>query len=331
MMGKLFYLPLFLSLSFTACTQTPREKGLQVITRAAAEESVGLLASDRLEGREAGTRGGRMAGDYIASSLQAMGIQPFFEGSYEQPFAIYPTKRREWNLSYSFRPENENDTTGRLSLRNIVGKIEGRTPDEYVIVGAHYDHLGIDPSLAGDTVYNGADDNASGVSAVLQIACAFLATGVQPERTVLFACWDGEEKGLLGSRYFVSHLSDISRVKAYLNFDMVGRNTNPDKPSQVVCFFSQDHPVFAEWVKDDIRSFGLQLSPDYRAVDASVGGSDNVPFSRAGIPILWYHTDRHPDYHTPTDHADRLNWPKLVDITRAAFLNLWNLANEESF
>ena len=95
-----------------------------------------------------------------------------------------------------------------LSLNNVLGMIEGKNPDEIVIVGAHYDHLGTDLFLAGDRIYNGADDNASGVSAVLQIARAFLATGKQPERTVIFAFWDGEEKGLLGSRAFVDRFPE---------------------------------------------------------------------------------------------------------------------------
>ena len=96
-----------------------------------------------------------------------------------------------------------------------MGKIEGKNPSEIVIVGAHYDHLGIDPMLDGDQIYNGADDNASGVSAVLQIARAFLATGQQPERTVIFAFWDGEEKGLLGSKAFVQSFPEIKNERIF--------------------------------------------------------------------------------------------------------------------
>ena len=108
-----------------------------------------------------------------------------------------------------------------MALRNILGKIEGKNPNEIVIIGAHYDHIGYDPMLEGDQIYNGADDNASGVQAVLQVARAFLATGEQPERTVIFAFWDGEEKGLLGSRYFAMNYPDIKKVKGYLNYDMI--------------------------------------------------------------------------------------------------------------
>ena len=92
--------------------------------------------------------------------------------------------------------------------------------------------------LEGDQIYNGADDNASGVQAVLQVARAFLATGEQPERTVIFAFWDGEEKGLLGSRYFAMNYPDIKKVKAYLNYDMIGRNSREDQPDYFVYFYT---------------------------------------------------------------------------------------------
>ena len=138
-----------------------------------------------------------------------------------------------------------------------MGKIEGKNPNEIVIVGAHYDHLGIDPMLDGDQIYNGADDNASGVSAVLQIARAFLATGQQPERTVVFAFWDGEEKGLLGSKAFVQSFPEIKNVKGYLNFDMIGRNNNEAKPTHVVYFYTEAHPAFGDWLKNDIKKYNL--------------------------------------------------------------------------
>ena len=219
----------------------------------------------------------------------------------------------------------------KLSLNNILGKIEGKNPSEIVIVGAHYDHLGIDPMLDGDQVYNGADDNASGVSAVLQIARAFLATGQQPERTVIFAFWDGEEKGLLGSKAFVQSFPEIKNVKGYLNFDMIGRNNNEAKPTHVVYFYTEAHPAFGDWLKNDIKKYNLNLAPDYRPWDNPVGGSDNGSFAKIGIPIIWYHTDGHPDYHQPSDHADRINWDKVVNITKASFLNMWYMANEKDF
>ena len=147
-----------------------------------------------------------------------------------------------------------------LQMSNVLGTIPGERPDEYVIVGAHFDHLGVDETLANDRIYNGADDNASGVSAVLQIARAFLATGQKPLRTVIFAFWDGEEKGLLGSKYFVQSCPFISQVKGYLNFDMIGRNNKPEQPQHVVYFYTAAHPVFGDWLKQDIARYMLRCN-----------------------------------------------------------------------
>ena len=320
-------------LSTTLWAQSPQQKGLDVINKENAEAYIGFLASDELEGREAGFHGGRIAGEYIVSNLKTMGISPLFE-TYYQPFEAY-NKERQKRGRFQVHPDSiailKQRIHQKLSMRNILGKIEGKNPNEYVIIGAHYDHLGVDPMLEGDQIYNGADDNASGVSAVLQIAKAFLATGEKPERTVIFAFWDGEEKGLLGSKYFVQNFPGIKKVKGYLNFDMIGRNNNEAKPTHVVYFYTEAHPVFGDWLKSDIKKYNLNLTPDYRPWDKPVGGSDNASFALLDIPVIWYHTDGHPDYHMPSDHADKINWTKVVDITKASFLNMWNLANEKKF
>ena len=313
--------------------QSPIERALNTINRSSAEATINFLASDELQGREAGFHGSRVTSEYIVSLLQWMGVSPLAD-SYFQPFDAY-RKERQKKGRLEVHPDSiaklKQEVHQKLTMRNVLGMIPGKNTKEYVIVGAHFDHLGIDPVLDGDQIYNGADDNASGVSAVLQIARAFLASGQQPERTVIFAFWDGEEKGLLGSKYFVQTCPFLSQIKGYLNFDMIGRNNKPQQPKQVVYFYTAAHPVFGDWLKEDIRKYGLQLEPDYRAWENPIGGSDNGSFAKVGIPIIWYHTDGHPDYHQPSDHADRLNWDKVVEITKASFLNMWKMANEKSF
>lgn len=313
--------------------QSPIERALNTINRSSAEATINFLASDELQGREAGFHGSRVTSEYIVSLLQWMGVSPLAD-SYFQPFDAY-RKERQKKGRLEVHPDSiaklKQEVHQKLSMRNVLGMIPGKNTKEYVIVGAHFDHLGIDPVLDGDQIYNGADDNASGVSAVLQIARAFLASGQQPERNVIFAFWDGEEKGLLGSKYFVQTCPFLSQIKGYLNFDMIGRNNKPQQPKQVVYFYTAAHPVFGDWLKEDIRKYGLQLEPDYRAWENPIGGSDNGSFAKVGIPIIWYHTDGHPDYHQPSDHADRLNWDKVVEITKASFLNMWKMANEKSF
>ena len=313
--------------------QSPIERALNTINRSSAEATINFLASDELQGREAGFHGSRVTSEYIVSLLQWMGVSPLAD-SYFQPFDAY-RKERQKKGRLEVHPDSiaklKQEVHQKLTMRNLLGMIPGKNTKEYVIVGAHFDHLGIDPVLDGDQIYNGADDNASGVSAVLQIARAFLASGQQPERNVIFAFWDGEEKGLLGSKYFVQTCPFLSQIKGYLNFAMIGRNNKPQQPKQVVYFYTAAHPVFGDWLKEDIRKYGLQLEPDYRAWENPIGGSDNGSFAKVGIPIIWYHTDGHPDYHQPSDHADRLNWDKVVEITKASFLNMWKMANEKSF
>ena len=313
--------------------QSPIERALNTINRSSAEATINFLASDELQGREAGFHGSRVTSEYIVSLLQWMGVSPLAD-SYFQPFDAY-RKERQKKGRLEVHPDSiaklKQEVHQKLTMRNVLGMIPGKNTKEYVIVGAHFDHLGIDPALDGDQIYNGADDNASGVSAVLQIARAFLASGEQPERNVIFAFWDGEEKGLLGSKYFVQTCPFLSQIKGYLNFDMIGRNNKPQQPKQVVYFYTSARPGFAGSLKEDIRKYGLQLEPDYRAWENPIGGSDNGSFAKVGIPIIWYHTDGHLDYHQPSDHADRLNWDKIVEITKASFLNMWKMANEKSF
>ena len=318
-----------LALSTSIWAESPEKKGLEVICRENAEAYIGFLASDALKGREAGTQWGKIAGEYIVSNLKTLGISPLYD-SYFQPFDAY-RKERQKKGRYQVHPDSaavlKQEVHQKLSMNNILGVIEGRSTDEYVIIGAHYDHLGYDPMIEGDRIYNGADDNASGVSAVLQIAEAFTAAGRQPERTVIFAFWDGEEKGLLGSEYFTLAFKDMDKVKAYINFDMIGRNADESNPGYLMYFYTASCPAFGDWMKDSIEKYGLDLAPDYRPWDRPVSGSDNASFARRDVPVIWYHTAGHPDYHMPGDHAERINWNKVVDITKAAFISAWRLAD----
>lgn len=317
-----------------ASAQEAKERGLQSITQAQAENYVGFLADDLLEGRDAGMRGGKIAARYIVSLLREWGIASFYAGGYYQPFdAAMVTKpdRGAWEVHPdSIRKIKARGAHRLRHMNNILATIPGKRANEYVIIGAHYDHEGILEDVADDNLYNGADDNASGVSAVLQIAKAFKVAGVQPERTVIFAFWDGEEKGLLGSQHFVLNWKDHSQIKSYLNFDMVGRGPL-DAPRLVRYFYTASHPAIGKWLEDDMKTYRFDFDPSYRPWDNPVGGSDNGTFARVGVPIIWYHTEGHPDYTRPSDTADKIDFPKLTDITRAAFLTGWHMANEKTY
>ena len=309
---------------------TPEKKGVATINRPTAEAHVEFLASDALEGRESGTPAGYIAGEYIIAILKQMGATPLFGNSFAQPFEAYSFERR--NAGFTVHPESIEKIKQRphriAKMRNILAKIEGKNPGEIVVVGAHYDHLGTDPMLVGDKIFNGADDNASGVQAVLQILRAFIATGEQPERTVIFALWDGEERGLLGSTYFVNNFAEMKKVKGYMNFDMIGRNNMEHRPKHFNLLYTKKDSIFENWLKNDIEKHALDLDPDFVTSEDFSGGSDQVPFFKAGAKIVWYQTGAQPDFHMPTDECDRINWDKMVEITKAAFLCLWKMANQ---
>ena len=299
-LAVIFALLLFPSMLFS---QKYIERGYSTILSRDAHLFVETLASDSLQGRDAGEEGGRKAADYIVSLLKQWGIKPSGKDGYLQPF-----------------------TVDSCAMNNILAVIPGKSK-EFVVVGAHYDHVGIGVAIDGDSCYNGADDNASGVSAVLQIARAVKATGKKPERGIIFAFWDGEEMGLLGSHHFVENCSFLSDVSAYMNFDMIGRGP-VDNPKHLTYFYTASHPVFGDWLKEDMAVRHFSFVPDYRAWENPTGGSDNAYFAKNGIPIVWYHTEGHPDYHLPSDTADKIDYEKMTDITRAAFLCVMRLANE---
>lgn len=327
-------LSFLLFFTLISSAQSAKEKGLNSINRETAEVHINFLASDVLEGREAGKRGSKIASEYIKAILKETGISPLNE-SFFQPFEAY-SRERQKRVRFSVHPDSiakyKRDPAHRkLDMRNVLGYIEGENKDEFVVIGAHFDHLGTDETLGGDKIYNGADDNASGVSASLQIAKAFVRSGTKPKRSIIFAFWDGEELGLLGSEYFMLNFPDPSKIKGYLNFDMIGRNNDETKPNHVVYFYTESHPAFGQWIKDHINDYKIELEPAYRPWNNPIGGSDNASFAKRGIPIIWYHTDGHIDYHQPSDHSDKINWNKVVNITKAAYLNLWNLANTEDY
>ena len=309
------------------------EIGMRTITEDAARAHVYFLADDLLEGRRAGERGARIAKRYIESQIREAGLKPLLGDNYEQPFEACGAQRLKRSPRFYVDADSitkiKKDIYQSLNLSNVLAVLPGRKSDEYVVVGAHLDHEGQYADVAGDGIYNGADDNASGVSAVLQIMKAFVASGEQPERTVVFAFWDGEEFGLLGSQYFADHFSGMANVKGYLNFDMVGSGTDS---KYLMYFFTAAHPKLGEWLKDDISKYRFStFEPDYRAWENPVGGSDQQAFLLKGVPIVWYHTGGQPHYNQPSDEASTLNYPKLTDITRASYLTAWHLANDTAY
>ncbi len=211
-----------------------------------------------------------------------------------------------------------------ITARNVLGYIEGEKKDEVIVVGGHYDHMG----QSGGWIWNGADDNASGTVGVMTIARAFVATGKKPERSVIFAAWTGEEKGLLGSEYFVRTLSPATHVVINLNYDMIARDEAGDSlGNKAMMMYTEAWKEIRGVTENHLTAHQLDLDLSYRPLTSAGGGSDHAHFARKGIPVFYFMAAMHPDYHQPSDELSKVNWKKMTDIIRLGFLNTWEFAN----
>ncbi|HKJ79670.1 MAG TPA: M20/M25/M40 family metallo-hydrolase [Prolixibacteraceae bacterium] len=216
-----------------------------------------------------------------------------------------------------------------VKARNVLGYIEGKKKDKFIVVGAHYDHVG----KWNGWIWNGADDNASGTVGVMTIAKAFKATGEKPEKSIIFAAWTGEEKGLWGSKYFVQQAkkNDLDIV-VKLNYDMIGRDTEKDSlKNQASMVYTKANSKIEDITKENLDNFDINLDLHYRPSERPRGGSDHSPFANAGIPIFYFMAAMHPDYHLPSDELSKINWEKMQNIIRIGFLNTWDFANSDAF
>ncbi len=235
--------------------------------------------------------------------------------------------------------------------RNVLAVIEGSDPklkDEWVIVCAHYDHNGADAS----GVFNGADDDGSGIVALLDIAEAYVLAGrdgKRPRRSVLFAAWNSEERGLLGAwAYAEQPLVPRERIAAVLNMDMIGRNE--EVPEGGGARFRGLEVQTAESNRNAVNVIGTTRSTDLKTAvqkaNAAIGlelkfrydnnvsnlmrRSDHWPFLQHGIPALWFHTGLHPDYHTTYDRPEKINYDKMERVARLVYEMSWELAQQNA-
>ena len=283
---------------------------------ATAEGTVRFLADDALEGREAGSAGERCAGEFIADQFRRLGLEPAgADGSYFT----------EVGLASALNPHAPGGTG-----RNVVAMLEGRDPalrDQYVIIGAHYDHLGRGGagSLAGtDTgqIHNGADDNASGVAGVL-LAAELLTAGEPPARSIVFVAFTGEEMGLLGSARFVADSSiPPSRMRAMLNLDMVGRlGSDP-----LIVYGTGTADEWTQLVEAAGEGAGVELvlNPE------GYGPSDHTSFYARDVPVLHFFTNVHGDYHRPSDDWEKVDLAGIDKVARMVVDIARAVANSEA-
>ncbi|HKE23861.1 MAG TPA: M28 family peptidase [Bryobacteraceae bacterium] len=225
---------------------------------------------------------------------------------------------------------------------NVAGLLEGSDPAlkaETIVFSSHFDHDGMGP--AG--IYHGADDNGSGTVGVVNLAHAYALNPVKPRRSILFIVFAAEERGLLGSYYYVSHpLRPLATTRAQINFDMIGRNESAD--SRVITEISADtsnqlgligthySPDYRETVERQNKPVGLNLTYkwDLDAYNGILFRSDQYPFLMHDVPAIWWFTGFHPDYHQYTDTVEKINFEKMAKILKLAYLSGFEFADEQN-
>jgi aminopeptidase YwaD len=282
---------------------------------------IAYLSDDRLEGRGTGTAGNDSAAAYIARSHALVGLRPLIADTTRADCRAGSEATGCLGFLQRFTAKgSEVAHTGHpegLRTQNVVAMVRGTDPalrGEYVVVGAHFDHLGrstfgaLDPQ-AGDAIRNGADDNASGTAAVMELARMFAAHPAR--RSIVVASFTGEELGLLGSQWFVDHAPvPLDSVVAMVNFDMVGRLRN-DKLIVYGVATATEMPAVLD-------SANLAPKLAISAVGDGFGPSDHSSFYAKGIPVLHFFTDLHDDYHRATDDIEKINAPGEARVVTLA-------------
>lgn len=298
---KSAFIMIFL-LVFISCqhknTLTPAEQ---------IEKDVAYLASDSLEGRATGTDGERKAAEYIANRFKDLKLQPKGDnGTYFQKFTFTPKTN----------PHQVPDTTAspadKITGTNVIGYIDNNSATT-VVIGAHYDHLGYGGAGSlykeGKAIHNGADDNASGIALMLEMASRLKEKNTS--NNYLFIAFSGEELGLLGSNYYVKNATlPLEEVNYMLNFDMVGRL---NEKNSLAINGTGTSPVWENSLNGIENDFTLVMKP------SGVGPSDHTSFYLNDIPALHFFTGQHKDYHKPSDDSNLLNYKGIAILSDYIF------------
>ncbi|MQA92440.1 MAG: M28 family peptidase [Gemmatimonas sp.] len=264
-----------------------------VVDSARVLSDLQFLSSPALEGRRAGSQGNDAARAYIESELMQASVETF-AGGWSHPFEV-------------------GSGDGTIQGENVLGVVRGTTrPGRYIVVSAHYDHLG----RSADEIYHGADDNASGTAALLEIARQL--TLDPPRNSVVLAALDAEEMGLQGARAFLEDsIVPLDSIVLNVNMDMVGRN----EAGEIYVAGTYHYPFLNEYVESVAAGSGLRVlrghdRPDLSAGDDWTMASDHGPFHAAGIPFAYFGVEDHADYHQPTDTFERIDPAFFVEAVR---------------
>lgn len=271
------------------------------------KEDVAFLASDALEGRQTGTEGEKKAAKYISERFEELGLLAKGTTNYLQPFTFKPKTNPHDEVKFDVNGD------GTITGNNVIGFVDNKA-ENTIIIGAHYDHLGFggEGSLYRDSIkaiHNGADDNASGIAILLNLAARLKEKNTN--NNYLFMAFSGEEMGLLGSNYFIKNPTiNTNKVSYMINMDMVGRMK---KDSTLAVYGTGTSPIFKQVLKSHNDNFKLVQQ------ESGVGPSDHTSFYLADMPVLHFFTGQHEDYHKPGDDSEKLNYDGMYLISDYIF------------
>ena len=314
---------IFILLSKTTYSQENKvSKYANTITAKELMDNLYVYSSDYFQGRETGTLGQKRAIDFLQNFYTTSDIESA-DGTqnYLQPMTLFIKGKK-------------------VETENLASIIKGSEyPDEYIIITAHLDHIGIDEN--GD-INNGADDDGTGNVALLEMAEAFKQAekeGFGPKRSLVFLHVTGEEKGLLGSKYYTENpLYPIKNTVANLNIDMIGRvdpKRESEDPNYIYLIGSDKLSQELHDISEAVNDKYIQLELDYTYNDERDPNrfyyrSDHYNFAKKNIPVIFYFNGTHEDYHKPTDTADKINYPVLEKRIQLIFYTAWELANRKN-
>ncbi len=277
----------------------------QVISQELVKKHLYTLSSDEMEGRKAGTKGIEKAAQYIEKEFERIGLDYFDEMT-------------------SFRQTFEKNG---LSLYNLIGFLEGKSKkNEFIIISAHYDHLGIKINGEGDLIFNGANDNASGVTAVLSLA-EYYTKDFVTERSLLFIAFTAEEMGLVGSNYFGNQINP-EKIIAGINIEMIGKES-PFGPN-TAWLTGFDRSNFGKIIQKNLKETDYRVLPDPYTSFRLFFRSDNASLARLGVPAHTFSTspmDKDPDYHKVTDEVNTLDIFTVTETIKAIAIGIESIVD----
>ncbi len=331
-MKKFNTLILILGLSVSCSQENASDKYAESITSKELSDLIYEFSSDKFEGRNTGEPGQKLAVEFIRNFYKSNNIiKADNTEDYFQKFLV------DFDSREVTRPDNINeDNIDWVKTENVAALIEGSTyPNEYIVLTSHLDHVGTE----NGEIFNGADDNGSGSMALLEIAEAFKLAeldGNRPKRSIVILHVSAEEKGLLGSRYYIENpLYPLDDTITNLNLDMIGRtdptrNSNNDEYVYLIGTDRLSTMLHETSEKVNDRTVKLELDYRFNAWDDPnrfYERSDHWHFAKNNIPVIFYFSGTHEDYHQPTDTAEKIRYDLLTKRTRLTFHTAWEIAN----